>query len=48
MGKEFDNFICKYSDLPNNFENIGLIIDEFKNIKNNSILSNLKKRINLF
>nr|YP_007476171.1 hypothetical protein H891_mgp15 [Nuclearia simplex]AGE93671.1 hypothetical protein [Nuclearia simplex] len=31
-GKEFHNFLCKYSDkaLPNNFDNVGLIIDEYK------------------
>ena len=28
----FHNFLCKYSDkaLPNNFEEVGLIIDEYK------------------
>lgn len=31
-GKIFHNFLCKYSDntLPNNFEEVGLIIDEYK------------------
>lgn len=31
-GKVFHNFLCKYSDkaLPNNFEEVGLIIDEYK------------------
>lgn len=34
-GKEFHNFLCKYSDklLPNNFDNVGLIIDEYKKYK---------------
>ena len=34
-GKEFHKFVCKYSDkaLPHNFENVGLIIDEYKNAK---------------
>jgi len=32
IGKVFHNFLCKYSDkaLPNNFEEVGLIIDEYK------------------
>ena len=31
-GKVFHNFLCKYSDkaLPNNFEEVGWIIDEYK------------------
>lgn len=35
--KEFHKFLCKYSDkaLPQNFENIGLIIDEYKKAKEN-------------
>jgi len=34
-GKEFKKFFCKYSDkaLPDNFENVGLIIDEYKKAK---------------
>ena len=33
--KVFHNFLCKYSDknLPDNFEEIGLIIDEYKKFK---------------
>ena len=33
--KVFHNFLCKYSDktLPNNFEQVGLIIDEYKKLK---------------
>lgn len=33
--KVFHNFLCKYSDkaLPENFEQIGLIIDEYKKLK---------------
>ena len=33
--KVFHNFLCKYSDntLPDNFEEIGLIIDEYKKLK---------------
>jgi hypothetical protein len=35
IGKVFHNFLCKYSDkaLPNNFEEVGLIIDEYKKTK---------------
>lgn len=31
MGKVFHNFLCKYSDmaLPDNFEQVGLIMDEY-------------------
>lgn len=31
MGKVFHNFLCKYSDkaLPDNFEQVGLIVDEY-------------------
>jgi len=31
-GKVFHNFLCKYSDkaLPYNFEEVGLIIDDYK------------------
>jgi hypothetical protein len=33
--KVFHNFLCKYSDktLPDNFEEVGLIIDEYKKLK---------------
>jgi len=33
--KVFHNFLCKYSEkvLPNNFEEVGLIIDEYKKLK---------------
>lgn len=36
--KVFYNFLCKYSDkaLPDNFEAIGLIIDEYKKLKNDT------------
>lgn len=41
--KVFHNFICKYSDksLPENFEGVGLIIDEYKKLKVNSDLDSL-------
>lgn len=34
-GKEFHKFLCKYSDkaLPDNFEQVGLIIDEYQKLK---------------
>jgi len=43
-GKEFHNFLCKYSDkaLPNNFDNVGLIIDEYKRSKSDSPINSLK------
>lgn len=31
--KVFHNFLCKYKNLPKKFEEIGLIIDEYKNLK---------------
>jgi hypothetical protein len=36
--KVFQNFLCKYSDkdLPENFEEVGLILDEYKYIKRDS------------
>ena len=36
--KVFHNFLCKYSDssLPNDFGDIGLIIDEYKKLKVNN------------
>lgn len=44
-GKEFHNFLCKYSDkaLPHNFENVGLIIDEYKKSKDADSLKVNKK-----
>ena len=46
--KNFYNFLCKYSNklLPNNFEEIGLIIDEYKKLKVdlNSLKVNKKNR----
>lgn len=45
--KVFHNFLCKYSDkdLPDNFEEVGLIIDEYKKLKVNtdSLIINRKK-----
>lgn len=37
MGKVFHNFVCKYSDiaLPDNFEQVGLIMEEHLKLKNN-------------
>lgn len=42
--KVFHNFLCKYSDkvLPDNFEEVGLIIDEYKKLKVSSGLALLK------
>ena len=42
--KVFHNFSCKYSDniLPDNFSDIGLIIDEYKKQKANTNLDSLK------
>jgi hypothetical protein len=42
--KVFHNFLCKYSDkvLPDNFEEVGLIIDEYKKLKGNTDLDSLK------
>ena len=44
IGKVFHNFLCKYSDkaLPNNFEEVGLIIDEYK--KTNKKQKNKKQQ----
>ena len=38
--KVFHNFLCKYSEntLPDNFEEVGLIIDEYKKLKVNRLL----------
>lgn len=48
MGKVFHNFLCKYSDkaLPDNFEQVGLIIDEYLKFKtdNYSIKVNRKNK----
>lgn len=44
--KIFHNFLCKYSEntLPDNFEEVGLIIDEYKKLKDNKdlVLSKVK------
>lgn len=42
--KVFHNFLCKYSDkaLPDNFEEVGLIIDEYKKLKTDTDLDSLK------
>jgi len=42
--KVFHNFLCKYSNkvLPDNFDEVGLIIDEYKNLKLNRDLDLLK------
>jgi hypothetical protein len=49
IGKVFHNFLCKYSDkaLPNNFEEVGLIIDEYKKTKtkNNKQQTKAKARL---
>jgi hypothetical protein len=44
MGKVFHNFLCKYSDkaLPDNFEQVGLIMDEYLKFKVNSGAASLK------
>ena len=48
MEKVFHNFLCKYSDkaLPDNFEVVGLIIDEYKKLKVNtdSLIINRKNK----
>ena len=47
--KVFHNFLCKYSDkdLPDNFEETGLIINEYKNIKENiTNFNSLKIKLN--
>jgi hypothetical protein len=45
--KVFHNFLCKYSnkDLPENFEEVGLIIDEYKKLKVDTSLDSLKANI---
>jgi hypothetical protein len=46
--KVFHNFLCKYSDkaLPDNFEEVGLIIDEYKKLKldTDSLIINRKNK----
>ena len=39
----FYNFLCKYSDnaLPDNFEKVGWIIDEYKKLKVDTDLDSL-------
>lgn len=48
MGKVFHNFLCKYSDkfLPENFEEVGLIMDEYLKLKTDkdSLKVNLKNK----
>lgn len=48
----FHNLLCKYSEkiLPDNFEEVGLIIDEYKNLKVDTDLDSLKvnRKINLY
>ena len=45
--KVFHNFLCKYpdKDLPDNFEKIGLIIDEYKKFKEDTSLDSFKDNI---
>jgi hypothetical protein len=45
--KVFHNFLCKYSkkDLHAKFEEVGLIIDEYKNLKVDTSLDSLKSNI---
>lgn len=40
----FHNFLCKYSDktLPDNFEEVGLIMDEYKKVKSRYRLKFIK------
>lgn len=52
--KEFYHFLCKYYDnsKPNNFEEVGLIIDEYKKLWKKdlvfAVIPKVKKKINLF
>jgi hypothetical protein len=43
----FHNFLCKYSnkDLPHNFKEKGLILDEYKKLKVDTSLDSLKVNI---
>jgi len=45
--KVYHNFLCKYSnkDFPDNFEEVGLIIDEYKKFKVDTSLDSLKANI---
>lgn len=45
--KVFHNFLCRYSDkdLPDNYEEIGLIIDEYKKIKEDTSIDSFKVNI---
>jgi hypothetical protein len=42
----FHHFLCKYSDkiLPDNFEQVGLIIDEYKKLKIDTDLLKVEKK----
>ena len=42
----FHHFLCKYSDkiLPDNFEQVGLIIDEYKKLKIDTDLLKVNKK----
>jgi hypothetical protein len=42
----FHNFLCKYSEkvLTDNFEEVGLIIDEYKKFKINTDLLKVNKK----
>jgi hypothetical protein len=44
--KVFHHFLCKYSDkvLPDNFEQVGLIIDEYKKLKIDTYLLKVNKK----
>ena len=50
IGKVFHNFLCTHSDntLPDNFKEVGLIIDEYKNLKGKSdsefLIANIKNK----
>lgn len=46
MGKAFHNFVCKYSDiaLPENFEQIGLIMEEHLKLKINKDSSKVNRK----
>jgi hypothetical protein len=42
----FHHFLCKYSDkvLPDNFEEVGLIINEYKKLKTDTDLLKVNKK----
>jgi hypothetical protein len=44
----FHHFLCKYSDkvLPDNFEEVGLIINEYKKLKTDTDLLKVNKKKN--